>query len=244
MHNLISVFLRKNKAAAMIGAALLLPCGTSMGSALLGLQVEASTTGQPGTYSSTLASAPAPGSTLFFEVVAQSASSGTTNSNTIKSPNGTTDSIVSVPYVILTATSGTNFAASALQNNFGTGSGATGGTPGSNTIEFRAIEQGFTENDDNALVVDSGTLTVGSSFAGITAQTDKSAGSTGIGTNAGSLRVAGSPLSVTATTEGSSDPILGYTGMAVNTSPVPEPVTYGLFMAAAPALLLRRRRQV
>lgn len=220
--------------ACAAGLALLV-CGWAKASPMLTLTTEASTTGTAGSYSNVLASDPAPGSTLYFEVVAQFASSGTTNANTgTKTPNGTTDSIVTLPNVILAADSGSTFESAALQNNFGTATSASPGTTGSNTIDFRAGETGYTEYADSPLVIYSGTLQVDSGFTGI--QTE----STG-GTNGGSIRIAGSPTAISTTTETSSDPIVGYGNTTIAASPVPEPASLAIFGAAMGILLSRRR---
>ena len=58
--------------------------GVAKAASLVTLTVESSTSGDPGTYSSSLPSAPAAGSSLFYEVVAQYAATGTTNTNTAK----------------------------------------------------------------------------------------------------------------------------------------------------------------
>lgn len=217
----------------------LVSAGFAKAAPLLTLTVEASTTGQAGSYSPSLSTAPT--GTVYYEVVAQF-NQGATNSNTTKTPNGTTDSVVSLANFTLDAGAGSTFTTSSLQNNMGTGSGASAGTTGTSTIDIRAIEQGFTENADAALVIDSGTLTVGSAFTGILASTDIPV------VNAGSLRVAGSPVAQTATIESGSDPLVGFSALTVSqASAVPAPSTLGgtaLAGFAALGMVALRRRKV
>jgi hypothetical protein len=208
--------------------------GSVKAAPLLTLTVEASTT-QNGTYSSTLTTAPAGGSTLFFEVFALSAPAATGNTNTAKTPNGTTDSLIALPNFTLATSSDSKFTASTLQSNFNTGSGQSAGTTGGSTIDIRAIEQGFTENDDSQLLVVSGTITVGATFTGITASTDRPVA------NAGSMKLSNSPQAITDTSESSTDPLLGYTALTEITTP--EPSAFALCLIAAPAILARRRRK-
>jgi hypothetical protein len=221
---------------AIAALAALASSGAAMAAPLLNLTVLASTTGQSGTYSSTLAAAPATGSTLYFEVVAQSAPTGTTNGT--KTTNGTTDTLISLPNFAV-STGGT-FATSALRNNFGTGSGASAGTTGSGTIDIRAIELGFTENTDSALVIDSGALTVGSTFSGITAATDLPV------TTAGSFKPSGALTAINQASESGSNPYLSFTPVTVAVaSSVPAPSVLGssVLLAGFGALGLVARRK-
>ncbi len=209
--------IRSRKFASAAAAVLLIMAsGTAMASPLLNLQVEASTTGVAGSYSSNLSAAPASGSTLFYEVFAQFAASGTTNTNTTKTPNGTTDSLVALPNFTLSATTGT-FATSVLQSSFGTGSGASAGTTGTSAIDIRAIELGVTDNADTPLPVVSGTLTVGSTFTGIAASTDIPV------VNAGSFKPSGNLVAISSASETSADPILHYSAFTVGTV-APSPI--------------------
>jgi hypothetical protein len=230
---------------AIAAVAALVSSGSVMAAPLLNLTVEASTTSN-GTFSSTLASAPAAGSTLYFELVAQFAATGTTNTNTSHSPNGTTDSISSLPDFTL-ASSGSTFDSTSLQNNFSTGNGAVAGITGGSSLDIRAIEQGFTELADSSLVIVSGTFTVGSAFTGISGSTDTTVNTNNIpdGATSGAIKVSGSLVAISATTEASSDPLLHYNPLVVEEAsavPAPSILSGVMMLTGIGALSLIRRR--
>jgi hypothetical protein len=236
---------RKRRLGLVIAAgAALAPFGSAKGAFLVNLAIEGNTTGSSN-YASTLSGPLAAGTTLYFEVVATAATTGTTNANTgTKTPNGTTDTLIAVPNFTLTNGSNLSFATSVLQNNFSTGSGASNGTgnpsgavSGTTPLQIRAIEVGFSENEDTPLQVLTGSLVVGSSFLG----TALSATTIIPLPNTGSMKFGSTVIPISNTTESSADPIVGFSPLVVVSTP--EPASCGLLLLGAPALLARRRRR-
>jgi autotransporter-associated beta strand protein len=202
---------------ALAALAGLLSAGLANAAPLVDLQILGSTSGTAGTYGSVVP-AGTPGSQIYYEVVAQSAPSGTTNTNTNttagKTPNGKTDSFSSIPYITLSGLgSGTGtFASSAIASRVSGGVSQDPGTSGSSSLNFR-ISTAFFDgingnvNDDSQMLLLSGTYTVGTGPSSISGSYDS-----GSATPSGSIRLAGSLQSITAATETTSgDPILGYT---------------------------------
>lgn len=229
---------RTKATLATAALAAFVACGSAKAAPIVGLTIEVSTTGTVGSYSDTVPTNLSPGN-LYYEVVAQFATTGTTNTNTgTKTPNGSTDSIVTLPNVTLAVDSGSTFQSSTLENNFGTASSAVAGTPGSSTLTFRAGETGYTEYADSPLVLDQGTLTIDSAFTGITGSEQ--------GVNGGSIRIAGSPSSISTATETSDDPIVGITNAAepaVSAVPAPSiPVSAAALVGIGGLVTLARRR--
>jgi autotransporter-associated beta strand protein len=172
------------------------------------LQILGSTT-QNGTYTSSLSDV-APGSVIYFNVVGQSASIGTTNSNTGDTPDGSTDAVSSLPTFSLSDGNGT-FQSTALGTSLNNiAGGASAGTAGGSSLSVRLIST-FT-NDDSQLLLLTGSFKTGSVNPGMTA-TDSLIDS-------GIMKIAGSVVAITTTTgsetEQSNDPLVGYTPLTFN----------------------------
>jgi hypothetical protein len=212
--------------------------GVASASPLLTLQIEGSTTGAAGSYTTKLNNI-APGQTIFYEVNAIFAP-GATNSNTANSPDGATDSIDSVPsFQLSTTSSGSTFSSGTMQNGFGGGTGSGVSQPnGTNTAVVRAVNgPGVYLNADSPLTLETGQLTLGTAAA----QQLIGAYYTPLG-NSGLTKVAGHSTAMTANSEESADPMIGYSPLAVNSvSTVPEPASLAVFSLGALALLRRRR---
>jgi hypothetical protein len=220
--------------------------GSASASSLVNLQLLAKPSGS-GSYSSSL-SGIAPGTTLDFEVVGQYAAAGTTNSNTAKVPNGSLDSINSLPIFALQDTDGGQFLSSSLNSTFAQGTGASAGTGlNSNTLSgVRVIgANGVFTNADAQLVFLTGTFITGSSTSGISFLRDT--------TSSGSLKIAGtgatSIVGINTATETSADPLVSHASLALpaDVSPVPAPTVMSAFGLAGVGVLggvVRRRRNM
>jgi autotransporter-associated beta strand protein len=193
---------------AVAGAGLLAAARAAQASPLFNIEVLGSTS-QDGTYSSTLPSV-APGTTIYFKVVGQSAAANTTNANTTFEPNGTSDSITSLPTFAISDGNGT-FDSSSLGALDG-GTGANAGTTGSNSLTIRAIA-GSRVADDSQLVIDSGSFTTGSANAVVTPVDLLTIG----GTVSGSIAPAGHPIFVYSS-ETSSAPYLSFAPLTFGSS--------------------------
>ena len=227
---------RRVLSAGLLAMSLGGAAGVASASPLLTLQIEGSYTGAPGTYSSALFGGPLPGQTIYYEVNAIF-NNGATNSNTANSPNGTSDSIDSLPSFQLTANSGSILSNGAMQNGFGGGTGAGVTQPnGTNTAVIRAVNSpGLYLNADSPLTIETGQLTVG---------TDTTSGIPHLlgayYANSGLTKVSGGLASITGTTESSNDPIMAYS--ALETEVVPEPASLTIFGLGALGSLRRRRQ--
>ena len=212
--------------------------GVASASPLLTLQIEGSTTGAPGTYTSNLVFPEQSGQTIYYEVNAIF-NDGATNTNTANVPNGTSDSIDSLPSFQLTANTGSMLSNATLQNGFGGGTGAGVTQPnGTNTAVIRAVNSpGVYLNADSPLTIETGQLTLGTSNF-----QQQLLGA--YYANSGLTKVSGSLTSITSTTEGSADPIISYSRLTVTSDAVPEPASLGIFSIAAIGLLQRRRQSV
>ena len=210
--------------------------GVASASPLLTLQIEGSFTGAPGSYSSSLFGPPLPGQTIYYEVNVIF-NQGKTNSNTANSPNGTSDSIDSLPSFQLTAPSGWMLSNATMQNGFGGGTGAGVTQPnGTNTAVIRAVNSpGVYVNADSPLTIETGQLT-----RGTTSGSEQLLGA--YYANSGLTKVSGSLTSITNMTETSSDPIIGYSSLSVSTPIVPEPASLAIFGLGALGLLRRCRQ--
>lgn len=198
--------MRKQRAllAGLLAMSLGGMAGVAGAAPLLTLQIEGSTTGAAGSYSSDLSNIQ-PGQTIFYEVNAIF-NQGATNSNTANSPNGTSDSIDSLPSFQLTAPSGWTLSNATMQNGFGGGTGAGVTQPnGANTAVIRAVNSpGVYVNADSPLTLETGQLTVGTTLG----FPHKLLGA--YLANSGLTKVSGNLTSITSTTESSADPIMGY----------------------------------
>ena len=210
--------------------------GVASASPLLTLQIEGSYTGAPGTYSSSLVVSEQPDQTIYYEVNAIF-NKGATNSNTANSPNGTSDSIDSLPSFQLTAGGDWKLSNATMQNGFGNGTGAGVTQPnGASTAVIRAVNSpGVYMNADSPLTIETGQLTSGTT----TVQQVLGA----YYANSGLTKVSGNLASITGATESSADPILSYSPLTVIPDAIiPEPASLGIFSLAAIGLLRRRRQ--
>jgi fibronectin-binding autotransporter adhesin len=197
-HNALNI---KRRMAAALAAGLL---GASAASAapLLNLQVLESSTGAAGSYSPSIPGVSS-GGTIYFEVVAQSAASGSTNANTAQSPNGSTDSLGDLPTFTLTAESGT-FGSSTLDFTGFFGAGIV--NVGNNLLQVKAASFSFASTD-TPLVLVNGTLTAGSGINALLATNNIATG------DAGTFKVAGTAVGINASTETSADPLLSWASL-------------------------------
>ena len=227
--------------AGMLAMSLGGAAGVASAGPLLTLQIEGSFTGTAGTYSSSLGfgvDPPPPGTTIYYEVNAIF-NYGAINSNTPNVPNGSSDSIDSLPSFQLTADSGTTLTPSPIQNGFGAGTGAGVTQPnGPNTAVIRAVNSpGFYLNADSPLTIETGQLTAGT--GPITRQLLG-----GYFANSGLTKVSGNLTSITSTTESSADPIVAYSPLTIwgSSGVVPEPASLAVFGLGALGLLRRTRQ--
>ena len=213
--------------------------GMASASPLLTLQIEASTTGAPGTYSSQLSNFVLPGQTIYYEVNAIF-NGGATNSNTANVPNGTSDSIDSLPSFQLTAGSGWILSNGTMQNGFGGGTGAGVTQPnGTNTAVIRAVNSpGVYVNADSPLTIEIGQLTVGTGIVPLLSGAYYTPTA-----NSGLTKVSGSLTAITSTTESSADPIVSYAPLTQQ-GIVPEPASLAVFGLGALGLLRRTRQSL
>jgi hypothetical protein len=228
---------------SMIAAGVLaaISAGSAKAAPLITLELLGSTS-QSGPYSSTVTASAS--STIYYEVVAQFAPTGTANTNTTHSPNGTTDSINSLPTFVFSDASVAAFTAGSMDSGFGagTGAGATIGGTGNNQVSIRAVNgSGVYVNADAGVEIADGTLTINSTSPDVI--------NGAFGASSGLVKVGGNLVSVTSTTEGSSDPILGYLGLLINPTveAVPAPSVVGgagLLAALGLVTLVARRRSV
>ena len=212
--------------------------GAASAGPLLTLQIEGSYTGAPGTYSSALFGLALPGQTIYYEVNAIF-DDGATNSNTANVPNGTSDSIDSLPSFQLSANNNSILSNGAMQNDFGGGTGSGVTQPNAaNTAVIRSVNSpGVYLNADQPLTLETGQLTVGTN-PGIQLLSGAYYSPTA---NSGLTKVSGSLTSITSTTESSADPIVSYTPLTQGAGVVPEPATLTAFGLGALGLLRRRR---
>ena len=234
--------MRKQRAllAGLLAMSLGGVAGVASAGPLLTLQIEGSYTGAPGSYSSLLGPV-LPGQPIYYEVNAIF-NKGATNSNTANSPNGTSDSIDSLPSFQLTAGSGWTLSNPSMQNGFGNGTGSGVTQPnGANTAVIRAVDSpGVYLNADSPLTIETGQLTEGTS--GLPQQM---VGAYYTPTaNSGLTKVSGSLTSITSTTESSADPIIGYAPLTLGAEVVPEPASVAVFGLGALGLLRRTRQSL
>ena len=233
--------MRKQRAllAGLVAMSLGGAAGVASAGPLLTLQIEGSTTGAPGTYTSTVVVGEQPGQTIYYEVNAIF-HDGATNSNTANSPNGSSDSIDSLPSFQLTAGSGSTLSNAVMQNGFGNGTGSGVTQPnGTNTAVIRAVNSpGVYVNADSPLTIETGQLTLGTpEYQHLSGAYYTPAA------NSGLAKVSGSLTSITSTTESSADPILSYLPLTVSPDAItPEPASLGIFSLAVIGLLRRRRQ--
>jgi hypothetical protein len=227
--------MRKQRAllAGLLAIFLSSAAGSAWASPLLTLQIEGSYTGAPGTYGSGLGNV-LPGQTIYYEVNAVF-NNGATNSNTANVPNGTSDSIDSLPAFQLTVGSGWTLTNATMQNGFGAGTGAGVTQPnGANTAVIRAVNSpGVYMNADSPLTIETGQL-----MPGTTSGIPRLLGA--YYANSGLTKVSGNLTSITSTTESSADPIVSYTPL--ETGLLPEPTSLAVFGLGALGLLRRRRQ--
>jgi hypothetical protein len=205
---------------------------------LVNLQLLAKPSGS-GSFTSSVQAAP--GTTLEFEVVAQFAAAGTTNTNTAKSPNGTQDSINSLPIFSLKDADGGKFLTSALNPTFAQGNGQSSGT-GLNTNTLSGIRvigaNGVYTNADSQQVLLTGTFQVGDLTTGLSFVPDT--------TSSGGLKIAGTAataiVGINSTTETSADPMLSYANVSI--AAAPEPGSLAFVGVLASTLFVRRRRAI
>ena len=195
--------------------------GLAKASPLVTLSVLGSSTGTAGSYTSSLTGI-APGTTLYYEVVAQFAAANTSNTNTAKKPNGSTDSINSLPTFTL-ADNGGLFLSSNLPSTWSGGSGASAGNNGTpagvvsswsgsaaSVTAIRVIASpGNFVSADSQVVLLTGQFTTAAGTTGITASTDGT-------TYSGSIKLAASPQAITTASETSTDHLVGYAGLSVS----------------------------
>jgi autotransporter-associated beta strand protein len=157
------------------------------------------------------------GQTIYIEVVGQSAGNGTTNTNGNRSTNGSTDSVSSLPFLSISGGNTSTFQSvsqgPALDN---TGVGASAAlSSGNTTLTLRAIGSGFTA-DDTQLTLLTGTYQVGSTVSLST--TDELV--SGQSTTTGSFKPSNATTAITATTEKSADPYLGFSPLTFSAAPL------------------------
>jgi hypothetical protein len=182
-----------------------------------------------------------PGQSLTWEILAQLAPVGTQNSHgNITSVVAGTDGINSLAFNVIDSDSGTfNVASLQLVNGWNGGSGFGVGTVNGNTLtDVRPIQAPGVEVAATApLTVLTGTFTAGS-FSGFSSEVLSGSWAT-TGTTSGGFKINGGTTKViTTTTEGSSDPYVGFSSLTLSTVPEPTMVSCVLFGAA---FLMRRR---
>lgn len=237
------------KAVAACATAVLLSGAAAKGAALVNLQILGSTDGGS-TYSSSLTVNP--GQTIAFEVVGQIAPLGTSNTRspatTITSLVPGTDGINSLAFNLNDSDSGTFNTGLALGSGWNGGSGFGVGSVNGNTLtDVRPIQApGVFVGATASSIILTGTFT-----AGTLASPETLGGSWATtGTTSGSFKVNGGASSkiVSTTTEGSTDPFIGFSALTLTTgeaSPVPSPavVPASILLAGMFGLLRLKRRQ-
>jgi hypothetical protein len=192
-------------AAAASVVAVMLAAQSASAAPEVTVQVLGSLTGNAGSYVPNL-SPVSPSTTIFFEVIGQSSLAGTTNTNTGLTPDGITDSTVSLPTFSLTGASDGVFESSTVGPGFNLLS--NGGTTGGNSIDIRASSAGGVADDAQQTLVSSGQYQTSGN------PTDPGIGGADLMTNSGSIKLAGTGVAVQASTETSGDPLLKFNPLA------------------------------
>jgi hypothetical protein len=184
-----------------------------------------------------------PGQLVLFEVVGQLAPAGTVNShgNTTSLVSGT-DGINSLSFN-LNDSDGGAFSNLQFVNGWNGGSGfSTGTVNGSTLTDVRPIQSpGVFVGSTSPSVILTGSFTAGN-FSGFSTETLSGSWAT-TGTTSGAFKInGGTNKIITTTTEGSTDPFVGFSTLTLAT-PTPEPGSIALAGLASLGLLSRRSKR-
>ena len=234
--------------AALVAAAWATPAHAAP---FITLSLQGRVTGSGDPFSSTVVVSSSSQS-IDYQLVADMAPTGTTNAQstgrTITSLTAGTDGANSLKvdaFELATDTSQVSFtAAGALQNGWGAGTGAIGGTPtaraggtGNDLLAIRPVQAAgvFTSIDPTVVMTGTfNTTTLGNADSLVRVRWSTAAG------NTGSLKINGSTtVFLSGTSEAAADPFVGYTPLTLT---VPEPASLSMLGMAAVGLLARRRK--
>jgi hypothetical protein len=197
-----------------------------------------------------------PGTTVFYEVVAeinQSAVSNVTKfSNytyTLNQPQNANDGMNSLGFNLLNSDSTSTLAAPALAPGWNQGTGASPGTISGQSVNgvFAVQSPGTVAGGTTVVQVLTGSLTAGSAANDLLSAAFDTNSNSGFTASSTGVRAAHPDITGDngfLISSDTGDPVINYAPLTVTTASTPEPASVGLFMLAAGGLLIRRRRTI